>query len=387
MKKILFIASSNNPFTATQGSSQRSNLLLQACTKFADVDVISFCTEGEQPVGDYQIVYQRILPSDKKEGRLKKFSHLLTPWIPNTLYQVDRRRETIIDNYIAKKQYDCIVIRYIPQAISCGLMKYADRLIIDVDDNPVDKAKNEARTARSWRNRVYHLFYSEIMKIGLKAVIKQTKNVFFSNHEQAKEWSKPFLPNIPFYDNISSINSQNEIKGRILFVGDLGYSLNQKGICHFLKNIYPVLKTKFPELTLHLVGRIWDEELKKQWEKHEGVTVTGFVPSLIDEYNDSQVVIIPLYHGAGTCIKVLEAMQMNKPCVTTPVGFRGYDGFFKVGEDCLVAYTDDEFVIKIESLLCDKALRRKISASANEKVQTFFTKDNFNSIVRTTCYD
>ena len=206
--------------------------------------------------------------------------------------------------------------------------------------------------------------------------------MFFSNANQAKEWGKPFLPNIPFYDVSSTLSCENEIKGRLLFIGDLGYNINQHGITYFLQRIYPEVKRLHPEVTLHIVGRIWDENLKLSWEENEGVTVTGFVPSIIEEYQNCQVVIIPIYQGAGTCIKVLEAMQMNKPCVTTPIGFRGYNSFFKRDEDCFIAENDLEFIRLINILLENRTIREYTTKSANIQLQKYFTKDNFNKIVK-----
>jgi hypothetical protein len=66
--KILFIASTHNPFNPTQGASQRSSLLLQACTAIAYVDVISFCTENEPSTDKYNIIYQSVVPITEKDN-------------------------------------------------------------------------------------------------------------------------------------------------------------------------------------------------------------------------------------------------------------------------------------------------------------------------------
>lgn len=379
---ILFVASSNNPFVATQGSSQRSCLLLNACEAIADVDVVSFCTDNAESFGKSSILYQDIIFGNKPEGRIKKFFHLCTPWRIESLYQIDRRKEIIIDNILHNGNYDFIVTRYVPQAVSCGLMKYADKLVIDIDDSPVERALIEAKAARSIRNKLYLILFAMVNRIGLKRVISSSYNVFFSNVEEAKKWHKPFLPNIPFYDVINLRYSQGEIAGRLLFIGDLGYSVNQQGISYFLSSIYPLIKQVHPEITFHIVGRLWDNSLKEYWESYPGVSVTGFVQNLCDEYEKSQLVVIPIYQGAGTCIKVLEAMQMKKPIVTTEVGFRGYSIFFNDNEDCLVAKNDKMFVQYVLMLLESEQKRIQISTSAYAKQQASFTKEIFNKTVK-----
>ena len=92
--------------------------------------------------------------------------------------------------------------------------------------------------------------------------------------------------------------------------------------------------------------------------------------------------VIPIYQGAGTCIKVLEAMQMKKPIVTTDVGFRGYSSFFNDNEDCLVAKNDDMFVQYVLMLLESEQKRIQMSTSAYTKQQAFFTKEIFNNTVK-----
>ena len=110
--------------------------------------------------------------------------------------------------------------------------------------------------------------------------------------------------------------------------------------------------------------------------------VMGFVDDISREYAEAECVVIPLYTGAGTCIKVLEAMQMNRPLVTTPVGIRGYGQFFRHTEDLFVAYDDNEFANQIVTLLNNKNARNRLSESAIKKYSQIFTKEHFFDIVK-----
>ena len=376
--KVLFIAVSNNPFVATQGSSQRSNLLLNALTKIADVDVISFCSSNEQSK-DYTIIHQEEWKNPKREGRLGKFRRLLTPWNIESVFNVDEHKKYIIEKALQKKNYDYIVIRYIPAALECGLWKYANKLVVDIDDNPVERAKADADAAKSIRNRIYLRLLSRAMNIVVNKVIRQAKVTFVSNPEDAIGKSAILLPNVPYYTPKYSLDEEKEVKGRILFVGDLGYWVNQEGLSRFLQNVYPKVKNAIPYVELHIVGRIWDDAIKAEWEKYEGVTVTGFVPDILAEYQEAQVSIIPIYHGAGTCIKVLETMQMKKVCVTTPTGFRGYNMLFESGIDSIVANSDDDFASHLIELINNPKLRREIASNAYIKQQKYYTIEIFNN--------
>lgn len=378
---ILFIAVSNNPFEATQGSSQRSNLLLTACTQIAQVDVISFCTDSKKYCVNYNIIHQEVCRKTNREGRFSKFRKLLTPRNPNSVYTIDSHKELIIDNAVAAKKYDYIVIRYIPHAIECGLWKYANRLIIDIDDNPIDRALNDAQNAKSLRNKLYLKVYANILKYMVHRIVDKICLAFVCNPKDKINKNNVFLPNVPFYTVDKNVK-YTMLKKRIIFVGDLNYWINQEGISLFLQNIYTQVLRSIPDIEMHIVGRIADNTLKKKWESYKGVVVTGFVENLIDEYDNASVAVIPIYHGAGTCIKVLEAMQMHKICVTTPIGFRGYDNIFKPNEDCFVATTDEQFVEFIITSICNEQLRNKITQSAFDKQQKFYTKERFYQIVK-----
>lgn len=380
--KILFIASKYNPFNPTQGATQRSSLLLQACCAVADVDVISFCTTEEPSTDRYNIVYQSEIETRISPNRFSKFKTLVTPRNPEAVFGLDKTKKNIIDSYVKKKHYDYIVVRYMPEAIQCGLLQYAERLVIDLDDHPVDRVLNEKQFVRTWKNKIYYHLLAYSVKVCVKYVLKKIRSATFTNKEQVLTKNSYFLPNVPYYE-IESYDSVGQVvSNRLLFVGDLSYPPNIQGINHFIKNVYPKVLEHNPNVTIHIVGKIFDQSLIDSLNAVQGVTVMGFVPSLKEEYEKSSIVVIPIYLGAGTCIKVLEAMQMQRVCVTTPVGFRGYNEIFTPSEDVLLANNDDEFAAHILNALIDEEFRKVIIKNANKKQKDFYSRENFFHIVR-----
>lgn len=375
--KILFIASTHNPFNPTQGASQRSSLLLQACTAIADVDVISFCTENEPSTDKYNIIYQSVVHTHSSQNRFAKFRCLLSPWKPESVFGLDAYKKEIIDAYVSKKHYDYIVIRYMPEAVQCGLLQYADKLVIDIDDHPVDRALNTKELVSSWRNKLYYRLLAKSIHISFKKVISHIKVAFFTNKDQVSNPNSFFLPNVPYYELEAYEPFNKEIPKRLLFVGDLSYPPNMHGIYHFIKNVYPHVLKHIPDLTINIVGKIYDNELIEFLTSELGVSVKGFVPSLVEEYEQCVAAVIPIYTGAGTCIKVLEAMQMQKVCVTTPVGFRGYNGIFTPGEDILIANSDTEFASQIIKVLSNEIFRRNIVKRALSKQNKYYSREQF----------
>ena len=102
---------------------------------------------------------------------------------------------------------------------------------------------------------------------------------------------------------------------RLLFIGSFNHLPNRSGIEWFLREVWPLLNG----LTLHIIAGV-ETSLAAP-----NVEVEGFVPDVRPAYRRASVVIVPLTESAGTNIKVLEALAMGKPIVSTSVGMNGLD--------------------------------------------------------------
>ena len=382
MKKILYISPTSNPFSVQYGGAQRSNLLLRACMKIAEVDVISFEYINVEiiPQGVH-ILYNETIPNEYvRDTRLRKFCKFFTAWRMESQWDTNPKRAKIIDKFVCQKHYDYIVTRYVHEAVGMGLMKYASRLVVDIDDNPVEKAANGAKLAKTLRNKIYMSLYAKMTDIALRSFLQKIAVSFFSNKKEAQAYNSMFLPNIPFYTpDYSKLDRKYIKQGRILFVGDLTYAPNYTGLEHFLSKIYPRLNRN---IEMHIVGRIPDEERRQRWSAMSGVSVLGFVDDLVQEYAEAEIMVIPIYFGAGTCIKVLEAMQMQRVLITTSVGIRGYEDYISPNKDFLLANTDDEFVTFIQEAMDNPILQTKLTDSAKKKILHYFTKDTFFETIK-----
>lgn len=374
--RILFIVDSNSPFDVNHGGAQRSNLFLQAFCHIGHVDVISFCSIDAIPTEDYTIIHQEnCLNHSLHENRFGKLRHLLTPWNPASLFSVNKYKQGIISGYVEKNDYDLIFIRYVPNAMQCGLWKYRNLSVVDIDDNPCVKFSNKMVQVKSYRNKVYYDLFSIAMKIALSRVCKNVLLTFVSNPNDKQYDKQIYLPNVPFYD--IEVNKSKELPNRLIFVGDLTYLPNIKGLSHFLTHVFPKVTAEVPDMEIHVVGKFDDEEYANEWNKIKGVKVMGFVPALSAEYEEARIAVVPVYRGAGTCIKVLESLQMRTLCITTPMGFRGYESVLMPNEDCIIAQNDDEFARQIIYYSLHHAEREMVVRHACAKQQKYFTKASF----------
>ena len=105
---------------------------------------------------------------------------------------------------------------------------------------------------------------------------------------------------------------------RLLFIGSFAHHPNRSAVEWFLKEVWPLLLHLSP--TLHIIAGPNPPALQIP-----GVTIEGFVPDVRPAYREAAAVIAPLVTSAGTNIKILEAMAMGKPVVSTTPGIHGLD--------------------------------------------------------------
>jgi glycosyltransferase involved in cell wall biosynthesis len=99
----------------------------------------------------------------------------------------------------------------------------------------------------------------------------------------------------------------------------------------------------------------------------EDVVVTGVVDDLRPYLEHAAVIIAPLRISCGTRLKILEAMAMAKPVVSTHIGAEGIN--VTDGRDILLADTVGEFAGSVGQVLDDPPLARQLGAAARRLIE------------------
>jgi len=158
---------------------------------------------------------------------------------------------------------------------------------------------------------------------------------------------------------------------RVVTVGSLDWLPNIEGIMWFLDNVWPVVRTARPEATLHIVGRNPPRVLLQRSCQH--VTVAGSVPDVRDYVTGASAFVVPLFAGGGTRLKVLEAMAMRVPIVSTSIGVEGIDCIY--GKHVLVADDAKDFASKLLELLDNPALGAQLATTGRSLVEQHYGWD------------
>lgn len=136
----------------------------------------------------------------------------------------------------------------------------------------------------------------------------------------------------------------------MVFVGKMSYSPNIEAVTWFCKFVFPLIKKEISDARLVIVGKDPTKDVLSL-ELIDGVEVTGEVQSLDEYYVNADLDVIPLLHGGGVKVKLLEGLGYSVPIVTTPVGAQGtmFDN-----SSLLISDTAEEMASQCISFLKEK---------------------------------
>jgi len=144
-----------------------------------------------------------------------------------------------------------------------------------------------------------------------------------------------------------------------LFVGLMGYQPNIDAVRWFATDVLPIVRRSIPGATFRIVGRHC--ETIASLDALPGVVVVGDVESLRPELERADVSVVPLRSGAGTRLKVVEAMANRLPIVSTPIGAEGID--VTPGRHLLEATAAEEFAAHCALVARNGSLRADLIAA------------------------
>jgi len=159
----------------------------------------------------------------------------------------------------------------------------------------------------------------------------------------------------------------------LIFVGHLRVFHNVDAVTHLVQDVLPLVRQQIPSCTLKIVGADPNSQVRRL-ASDPAVTVTGFVPDLNDHLNRAAVFVAPLRFAAGVQTKVLEAMAVARPVVTTSVVNMGLEA--QQGQEVLVADDVATMANQIITLLRDEQLRTQIGRAGLEFIRRKYTWDH-----------
>lgn len=155
---------------------------------------------------------------------------------------------------------------------------------------------------------------------------------------------------------------------RVLFFGQLGYAPNTLGLLRFVRQGWPRVVARRPDARLRVAGPGLEAKFAARLREHPGVEPLGLVDDLRDEFARA-VVVVPIWQGGGTRLKVLEALAAGRPLAGTPLGVSGIG--FRDREHGLIAEQPAALADAVVALLEDGARARAFGAAGRRLAEPY----------------
>jgi len=153
--------------------------------------------------------------------------------------------------------------------------------------------------------------------------------------------------------------------GVISFVGRMDYYPNQLAVRQFCAEVFPRIRARREGAEFVVIGANPSKEIRRL-SLIDGVTVTGSVPDVRPHVWRSAVNVAPLTIARGTQNKILEAMAMGVPVISSSLAASGVDAIS--GEHLMTADTPEDVAECTIELLDDSRKRCALAAAGRERV-------------------
>jgi polysaccharide biosynthesis protein PslH len=367
MLKTLIIAP-KYPLPEDNGSSMRTMNFVRYFKKNSSVDIL--CRKDCTRQYDVSSPFEKEHLIDFDESKTieqtllaraaDKFIYKKT-WLSN---QYTRDIAENVRNIVIEGNYEYIVCRYIDQAYPLLKLdrKLREKIILDVDDIVTETVYDAETKHLTGISKIKKIIDKCVLQSYFKKCMGFGTILFCSDDDKSKVADRSIkskchivpnvcpeiiLPDGYRKDGFDNINN-------LLFVGTLRYEPNSQGIMWFINTVFPRLLEQFKDLKLIVAGRNPSGELIDKIKKYPDIVLHANPPDMTPYYDKCGVVIVPLFAGGGTRIKILESGFAKRPVISTEIGAYGLG--LGDGKEIMLFKDSESFVDKYRMLRNDRAL-------------------------------
>ncbi len=285
-------------------------------------------------------------------------------------------------NSRGQKKIDQIIAEFKPQHIFCQLLRVAEYVrhsnipkTLDYQDVFSTGMKRRAETSSWWLRPLFLLEYRRLLRY---------EHAIFSDFDNKTIISAPDRDLIPHPANNQIIVVPNGVDHEyfkpvvrekdfdVVFTGNMGYPPNVNAAEYLISEIIPIVRNKIPGVTVMLAGATPHQRVLAL--ANEKIRVTGWVEDMRECYATSKIFIAPMRIGTGLQNKLLEAMSMGLPCITSVLANQALGA--AENSEILVGRSPEEFADHIIRLLTDQEFARKIAEAGKAYVDNTYDWEN-----------
>ena len=262
-------------------------------------------------------------------------------------------------NRKAARKVDALIAKHKPDMLFGQLLRVAEYIrhknlpkTLDYQDIFSYGMKRRANIASPVTRPVFNMEYRRLRRyeaaifddFNVKTIISAPDRALFP-HEKRDEIL--IIPNGVDHDYFKPQNREKQYD--LVFTGNMSYPPNVNAVEYLADEIMPIVWKTLPEAKLYIAGATPDPKVKRT--ASERIIISGWLDDIRDAYAQSRVFIAPMRIGTGLQNKLLEAMSMRLPAITSPLANASLGA--KPNEEILIGSNAEEMANNIITLLSD----------------------------------
>jgi glycosyltransferase involved in cell wall biosynthesis len=370
------------PYPANNGAKLRIYNLIKSLASQYEIDLISFT---EQPLDHtqtsgleaychqvYAIPYKPFQPNSWK-ARLGFFSlrprsviDTFSPEIAQLAHQLSQ-----------KSPYDVLIASQVDMAAYSDQILAKTKILEEIELTTLweqfQREKSHLKRIRKglmwWKTRRY--IHECLRSFNGCTVVSHNERLLMQKF-LPKGYPIAVIPN-GVDANLYEKGIMHPEPNTLIYLGALSYQANFDAVAYFLQEIFPLIQAKKPDIKFFVTGNN-DQALINALPRHNVVQFTGYVEDIRPVVAQSWVSVVPLRLGGGTRLKILEALALGTPVVSTSKGAEGLD--LEKNRDILLADNPSAFASAVLRVLDDLTLRTHLADNGRQKVLEHYTWQN-----------
>lgn len=282
--------------------------------------------------------------------------------------------ETKLIEILVKGSYELVIIEGLYSSNFLKIIRENSNLPVVYRAHNVESeiwARNIANTRNTLKksflkiqtNRLQKEEEEFIIKVDGIISISPSDTSYFNGKSKAKIFQ--YLPGFPF-----RIREKSKLQPmRMFHIGSMEWDANNEAVGWFLRKVWPLVLSVYPEAEFHVAGKGLSTADNRFFMK--GVYNHAEVENAEEFMINHGVCVVPLKAGSGIRMKLLQAMSLGIPCVSTTIGAQGIE---LNNNPVLIADDAKTFAKQVVSLLSDhrtaielgKTSQKYIDAHHNE---------------------
>ncbi|MGE0560686.1 MAG: glycosyltransferase [Flavobacteriales bacterium] len=379
----IFVLLSRFPYPLEKGDKLRAFHQIKELSKQHE---IILCALSDEPVSKKNLDILGQYCSEIKVVRLYKFQIFFNLFWKlffsksslQVSYFYNKVAHNVINKFIDKTKPDhiyCQLIRVTEYVRKCTIPKtldYMDALSRGMERRIEESSfylkpflKIETERLKRYEHFVFNDFNN------LTIISKQDKELIVN----IKNDSIVVVPNGVDYSIYQ--HRISEKKYDLIFTGNMSYPPNVTSAIYIVKELLPIIWKTYPLVNLAIVGANPDSRVIAL--KSEKVTVTGWVEDISEYYASSKIFVAPMQIGTGLQNKLLEAMAMKLPCITSNLANNALGA--EHNNNILIGNSPEEYAKHVLNLLENQDIYNSIAENGFNYIKQHFTWEGTTQIL------